>query len=292
MARVRQMTALWTTLALCTGALALSGCGESIPVAGDEFKDCDDCPTMVEIPAGSFQMGHPKEEEPWLTIESPQHEVTIPAPFAVGKFEVTFDEWDACVSGGGCNGRPSEGNGYRPDDEGWGRGRSPVINVSWNDATSYVTWLSSKTGESYRLLSEAEWEYAARAGTTTPFYFGETITTDQANYDGNETYADGPKGEYREQTMPVGSFQQMHLVFMTCTAMLLSGQKIVGIPPMQALRRMARRGQAVIAANAFCVAGAWSAIRGSCVLRGGTGSPPSSGAMASGFVLPGRLIKS
>ena len=214
MARVRQMTAFWTTLALCTGALALSGCGESIPVVGEEFKDCDDCPTMVVVPAGSFQMGEPLNElneiirsrtnnfPPGYWGEDKAdllHNVTIPKNFAVGKFEITFDEWDACVSGGGCN-------GYRPDDEGWGRGTRPVTYVSWNDVKSYIAWLSNESGEPYRLLSEAEWEYAARAGTTTPFSFGETITTDQANYDGNETYADGPKGEYREQTMPVGSF--------------------------------------------------------------------------------------
>ena len=100
--------------------------------------------------------------------------MTIARPFAVGKFEVTFAEWDACVAAGGCK--------HRPGDEGWGRGRRPVINVSWDNAKEYVAWLSRKTGKSYRLLSEAEWEYAARAGTTTKYAFGDTISTSQAKY--------------------------------------------------------------------------------------------------------------
>jgi formylglycine-generating enzyme required for sulfatase activity len=112
---------------------------------------------------------------------------------------VTFAEWDACVAAGGCN-------GHRPGDRGWGRGNRPVINVSWNDAKAYVAWLSRKTGKTYRLLSEAEWEYAARAGTTTPFSTGQTITTDQANFDGNSTYGGGRKGVFRQKTVEVGSF--------------------------------------------------------------------------------------
>jgi formylglycine-generating enzyme required for sulfatase activity len=111
---------------------------------------------------------------------------------------VTFAEWDACVREGGCS--------YRPNDQGWGRGDRPVINVSWDDAQQYIQWLSRKTGHEYRLPSEAEWEYAARAGTATPFHFGRTISPSQANYDGNYTYGSGPKGVYRQQTVAVGSF--------------------------------------------------------------------------------------
>ena len=110
-------------------------------------------------------------------------------PFAVGRFAITFEEWDACVADGGCN-------GHRPSDEGWGRGRRPVINVSWDDAKAYVAWLSRKTGKSYRLLTEAEREYVARAGTTTPFWWGSSISTGQANYDGKDAYAGGSKGEW------------------------------------------------------------------------------------------------
>ena len=165
----------------------------------DSFKECDDCPEMVVVPAGSFTMGSPPSEEASYDNERPQRQVTFARPFAVGKFVVTFDEWDACVADGGCNGR-------KPSDHGWGRGRRPVINVTWNDAKAYVAWLSRRTSKTYRLLSEAEWEYVARAGTTTPFWWGSTIATNLANHNGNYTYGNGPKGEYRGRTMPVDSF--------------------------------------------------------------------------------------
>ena len=164
-----------------------------------EFRDCAECPEMVVIPAGSFIMGSPDGEEGRSYFEGPRHEVKIAKPFAVGKYEVTFAEWDACVAGGGCN-------GYRPRDFGWGRGRRPVIDVRWKDAKSYVEWLSQKTGQTYRLLSEAEWEYAARGGTTGPFHFGSTISTDLANYDGDYTYGTGGKGVDRGKTVRAGTF--------------------------------------------------------------------------------------
>jgi len=147
---------------------------------------------MVVVPAGSFTMGSPEKEESHRTDESPQHHVTLSQPFAAGKFSVTFDEWDACVADGGCN-------NYRPNDQGWGRDRRPVIRVSWYDAKAYVTWLSRKTGKPYRLLTESEREYATRAGATTPFWWGSSISTSQANYT--------PKGEYGGRTLPVESFQ-------------------------------------------------------------------------------------
>ena len=143
-------------------------------------------------------MGSPPWEKGRDDYEGPVHPVTISEPFAVGVYEVTFREWDACRRSGGCS--------HRPDDRGWGRGNRPVINVSWNDAKEYVRWLSGRTGEEYRLLSEAEWEYAARAGTTGPFHFGATISPDQANYAANIAYGAGRKGRYRKQTVPVGSF--------------------------------------------------------------------------------------
>ena len=98
----------------------------------DSFKECDTCPEMVVVPAGSFMMGSPESEEGRLDSEGPQHQVTIARPFAVGKFEVTFAEWDACVAGGGCAGNKC------PIEEGWGRGKRPVINVSWDDAKEYA----------------------------------------------------------------------------------------------------------------------------------------------------------
>ncbi len=138
------------------------------PGSGQSFRDCPDCPEMVIAPSGSFLMGSPSDELKRYDDEGPQHKVTIAEPFAVGKFAVTFAEWDACVAAGGCG-------GYQPKDEGWGRGDRPVINVSWDDAKAYASWLSKETGKTYRLLSEAEREYVARAATTTSFWSGSSI---------------------------------------------------------------------------------------------------------------------
>jgi formylglycine-generating enzyme required for sulfatase activity len=182
-----------------SGVVPLSPDRERALKPKDVFKEFAKGPEMVVVPAGSFTMGSPAREEGRFDDEGPQHTVTIGRPFAVGRFAVTFDEWDACVADGG-------GNGHKPSDQGWGRGRRPVINVSWEDATAYAAWLSRKTGKTYRLLSEAEWEYVARAGTTTPFWWGASISPKQANYDGNYTYGNGPKGEYRQRTLPVDSF--------------------------------------------------------------------------------------
>lgn len=173
-----------------------------VPGAGktEWFKDFDVGPEMVVVPAGSFVMGSFESEEGRTMNEGPQHNVTFAKPFAVGRFAVTFNEWDACAADGGCN-------NYKPKDEGWGRGDRPVINVSWNDAKAYVAWLSKKTGKPYRLLSEAEWEYVARAGTITPFWWGNSISTGQANYNGNSTYGKSVKGEHRARTLAVNSFE-------------------------------------------------------------------------------------
>ncbi len=172
------------------------------PGSGESFKDCPHCPEMVVVPAGSFVMGSPESEPEREEYEGPQHGVRIAKPFAVGKFAVTFAEWNACEADDGCG-------GHIPDDRGWGRGNRPVINVSWDNAKAYVKWLSKKTGKEYRLLSEAEREYAARAGTQTPFWWGSSITPDQANYAGDaEPYqGGGQKGEDRQKTLPVKSFQ-------------------------------------------------------------------------------------
>jgi formylglycine-generating enzyme required for sulfatase activity len=168
---------------------------------GTVFRDCPDCPELVVVPAGSFTMGSPWNE-PQRDNDEAQIRVTIAEPFAVGKYAVTFDEWDACVADHGCN-------GYRPDDRGWGRGKRPVISVNFSDAKAYVAWLSRRTGKTYRLLSEAEREYVTRAGTTTPFWWGWSITPKQANYDGRADLFKGgaPKGEYRQQTVPVDAFE-------------------------------------------------------------------------------------
>ena len=155
---------------------------------------------MVRIEGGCFLMGSPDSEPERDTDEGPQHEVCV-EPFEIGRYEVTFADWDACVADGGCS--------ARPDDEGWGRGRRPVINVSWQDAQEYVRWLNGTGGQSgFRLPSEAEWEYAARAGTTTPYSTGECISTDQANYDGTFEYGNCPPPTQVDlhKTQPVGSY--------------------------------------------------------------------------------------
>ncbi|HTQ99497.1 MAG TPA: formylglycine-generating enzyme family protein [Candidatus Acidoferrum sp.] len=156
-------------------------------------------PEMVTIPAGQFLMGSTTADGKRVNSEGPQHQVNIKR-FAIGKYDVTFDEWAACVAAGGCN-------GYQPDDRGWGRGKRPVIYVSWNDAQNYVKWLSRVTGKSYRLPTEAEWEYATRAGTTTPYYWGYSASHDHANY-GADDCCQGLKLGKDEwiNTSPVGSF--------------------------------------------------------------------------------------
>ena len=153
------------------------------PVEGQKFRDCAECPEMVVVPSGRFMMGSSE-----YSFERPVHEVTIGELFAVGVYEVTFDEWDACRRGGGCS--------HNPSDQGWGRGTRPVINVSWEDAQQYVRWLSNKTGERYRLLSASEWEYVARAGTTTAYHFGGGISPSQANYDRSGHVKTVPVGSY------------------------------------------------------------------------------------------------
>jgi formylglycine-generating enzyme required for sulfatase activity len=136
-----------------------------------------EAPKMVVIPAGSFMMGSNDGEGD--ADEHPLHKVTIPQALAVGKYPVTFDEWDAAVAAGGLS--------YKPSDQGWGRGRRPVINVSWSDAQDYIKWLSAATGQTYRLLSEAEWEYACRAGTATAYSAGDSITGAQAQLSSTKT---------------------------------------------------------------------------------------------------------
>jgi formylglycine-generating enzyme required for sulfatase activity len=163
----------------------------------DVFKECEKCPEMIVVPAEKFLMGSAPNEPQRTAEEGPEHSVTIARPFAVGQFTITFDEWDTCAADGGC--------GYTPSAP-WGRGRQPVVGVSWQDAKNYVAWLSRKTGKTYRLLTEAEWEYVARARSTTIFWWGNSISTKQANYNGTVTYNGGPKGEWRQRTVPVDTF--------------------------------------------------------------------------------------
>jgi formylglycine-generating enzyme required for sulfatase activity len=169
-------------------------------VPGQTFRDTlkigGEGPLMMVIPPGKFIMGSPPAEPQRFDREGPQHEVMIKTPFALGVCAVTFADYDLF-----CRDTQRD----LPNDRGWGRDNRPVINVSWQDAQAYCTWLSKQTGYGYRLPSEAEWEYACRAGTQTPFSFGGNITPEQVNYDGNYPYAGGKKGWFREQTVPVRS---------------------------------------------------------------------------------------
>ena len=166
----------------------------------DRLRDGSDGPAMIVIPAGVFWMGSPKSEaERRAANAERRHLVAIVQPFAIGQYAVTFAEYDRFCA--------ATARG-RPNDQGWGRDRRPVIDVDWYAALDYTAWLSEQTGQAYRLPTEAEWEYACRAGTETPFWWGENITTDQANYDGSRVY--GPQGRTglrRRQTVPVDQFQ-------------------------------------------------------------------------------------
>lgn len=166
-------------------------------IAGSQTESRFQEPAMVVIPPGQFDMGCVSGRG-CLDRELPVHRVTFAKPFAIGRYEVTFAEYDRFAE---ATGRP------RPDDIHWWRGRHPVINVSWGDAVAYAGWLSEQTGKRYRLPSEAEWEYAARAGTTTPFSTGACIDRDQANFISSLEWEDcPPTGVYRGMTMAAGGF--------------------------------------------------------------------------------------
>jgi formylglycine-generating enzyme required for sulfatase activity len=166
---------------------------------GSSFRDCTDCPEMVVLPAGSVLLGSLAGEEGHDASESPQTAVRIARPFAVSKTEITFDAWETCALEGGCPPQP-------PKDAGWGRGARPVIYVSHAEAEAYAAWLSSHTGARYRLLSEAEWEYAARGGTTTPWSTGADLPKGMANVDHSLAGDVALVGAYEGRTREVGSF--------------------------------------------------------------------------------------
>lgn len=169
-------------------------------VSGTVFKDCPECPEMVVLPKGSFDMGDLTGDGD--SVEQPVHRVTINYALAVGRFEVTFDQWAACVRDNACtHSYKEDGETKSRDERGWGRGTKPVINVDWREVKQFTYWLSQKSGYRYRLLSEAEWEYAARAGTDTPYSFGWIVGHNQANCDGCGSQWDD------KMTAPVGSFK-------------------------------------------------------------------------------------
>lgn len=175
----------------------LASVSEIAGATGDIFTDCAACPDMAVIAAGSFAMG-PILGDRARANEGPAREITLTKPFAIATREVTFAEWDACVADGGCA-------AYKPLDHGWGRGEQPVVSVSYEDAAGYAAWLTEKTGHAYRLPSEAEWEYAARAGTSTAFSFGDGLGAANANYDGRYVYA-GKRGRWIGRPKPAASY--------------------------------------------------------------------------------------
>ena len=196
--RGRVLRWVWASLMM----LAVFGAVLTVPItlgawaayaraAGETFQDCSACPVMVVVPAGRFRMGDLSEVgEP---NELPVHQVTFAQPFAVGKYEITCQEWQACVSARRCRNAV-------------GSGTHPATGVTWKDAKAYVSWLSDKTRKTYRLLSEAEWEYAARAGSVTPFQVGKMISATDANFNGLRTFNGSARGIYRKKALPVGSF--------------------------------------------------------------------------------------
>ena len=183
-------TLLLLGLSVCAAAWSLAAQSQTpgaIPEPGEVFRDCPDCAEMVVVPSGDFNMGG--ADTPY---EKPEHKVTIAQPFAIGRREITFAEWDQCFVALACK--------FQPSDHGWGRGSRPVIDVSWDDTKVFLAWLSQKAGKRYRLPSEAEWEYAARAGTTTAFWWGRTADRGHADC---EDCGQAPT----RQTSPTGSFR-------------------------------------------------------------------------------------
>ncbi|MCK5744981.1 MAG: SUMF1/EgtB/PvdO family nonheme iron enzyme, partial [Oricola sp.] len=166
---------------------------------GDFFSDCEGCPDMAALEGGAFLMGARPGEDGAQPEESPQRRVDIGYRFSIATREITFDQWMVCVADGSCR-------AHFPYDEGWGRGLRPVINVSYEDAASYARWLSAKTGRHYRLPSEAEWEFAARAGIGGAFFNGDAITSELANFDARQPYH-AERGLFRGQTVPVTTFR-------------------------------------------------------------------------------------
>ncbi|MDF2180410.1 formylglycine-generating enzyme family protein [Aliiglaciecola sp. CAU 1673] len=185
--------------------------------ANEGFKDCDDCPEMIEIPSGKFTMGTPADELKRAENEGPQKEIVFERSFAMSKYEITVADFSAFVE---TSGYQVEGKCYIISGEDWRESSEhnwqnpgfsqdnahPVTCVSWHDANAYTNWLSQQTGLNYALPSEAQWEYAARANTQTTFYTGVTIDATQANFNGAKTYGEGKEGEYRQKSTQVGRF--------------------------------------------------------------------------------------
>ena len=252
---------------LSVSGLGGGGTPEAVspPAVGSVFRDCAGCPEMVGVPSGSYRMGSPADEVDRDADEGPVHRVTIGEPFAVGRYEVTFAQWDACHRAGGCS--------HRADDQGWGRGTRPVVDVSWHDAQEYVRWLSGETGRSYRLPSEAEWEYVARAGTTTRYWWGTTsATTGRTAMDaGALGTLDRRRRWARSRPTCSGST--------TCTETCGSGSRTAATTVMWGRRATGAPGSRETAPGAGYAEARGSAtrFRGICARRTGARTPPANG---------------
>ncbi len=212
---IAAMAAAWVALPAAQGQTESRA--RAAPKPGQTFKECRNCPEMVVLPPGKVTIGSPPDE-PLRRDNEPQQEITIRNAFALSKTAVTWDQWEACVRDRGCDGiavdtalRTGENGQPNADYRDWGRGTRPVVGVSWYDAQAFVGWLNAKAGEddAYRLPSEAEWEYAARAGTTTAWPWGTALDYDYGNF-GVESGGLGGKAEGRDtwvnETAPVASF--------------------------------------------------------------------------------------
>lgn len=176
---------------------------QSLEIFHDTFVNGEAGPTLIVIPAGEFTMGPNAGQTAQFPNELPAHTVRIKHPFAIGKFELTFHEYDIFVKSTGYASPSDKGWGNKY----WGRNKTPVFNVSWHDAVNYLNWLSEQTGAYYRLPTEAEWEYAARAMTTTEFSTGDCINTDMANFHGKEAFKQCQLSQlYRGKVIDTGSF--------------------------------------------------------------------------------------
>nr|WP_295439238.1 formylglycine-generating enzyme family protein [uncultured Thiodictyon sp.] len=255
--------------------------GQAPAVFHDTLKDGSPGPAMVRLRGGTFTMGSPADEPGRFAGEGPRHEVRL-QPFAIGRTEVTFADYDRFAQATGRT---------QPASRDRGRGERPVIDVSWQDANAYAVWLAEQTGKPYRLPSEAEWEYAARADTQTPFWTGACIHTDQANYDGNVDYNDcGAKtGVNREETVPVGSLPANPWGFMRLRAMSGNGYRTLGTPTTRAPPTMAALGRTPRAASACCVAAVGLKAAGTPGRRAAAASIPVSASTTSASGCPEGL---
>ena len=280
-------------LSIAAVVLAVLGLGPTATEAADSFRDCPNCPEMVVVPPGQIVMGSPdsettregapKENAAW---EKPAHKVTIPKAFAVGKYSVTWAEFDAFAkdtrleSSGGCwvwdrnthQTRLDDGKSWK--DPGFPQAdlTQPVVCVSWGEAQKYVEWLSGKTGQRYRLLSEAEWEYAARAGTRRADYWGNPIGKNNADCDGCGSQWDN------KQTAPVGQLQTQCLWSLRHGwAMFFNGPVIAGTRGMMVRRPMAQCGQPARVLGVSSAAALGTSSPGLCARPCAPGSSPVTG---------------